>query len=323
MGVDATRAKAGIIGLDRSKTIAVYRPGALGDVLVSFPVLRMCRERLGADRVIFIAPPEMGRLAVENRIADSTVSSDASWIASWYASDADSVRHAVGACDVLVAYVDDDDGSLRKTALAAGIARVVIHPACPESDTDIHIIDHLLTALDTFSVSLRGLSPEVTPATESLHRAENLLISVGVDISEPFIFLHPGSSSQQRNWPHMLEFAQQLVEHTGLAIVINRGPVEDEQGMDLSWPPGCHVVGPLDVSTIAALLSIARLYVGNDTGPTHLAAAVGTETVGVFGPASSLQQWAPRGDRVDIATQPDGWPSVEDVIGVVMRGLRS
>jgi ADP-heptose:LPS heptosyltransferase len=301
--------------LDRSKTITVYRPGALGDVLVSFPVLSMCRERLGADRVIFIAPPEMGRLAVENRTADSTVSSDASWIASWYAGDVDTVRHAMGACDLLVAYVDDDDGSFRKTALAAGIARVVIHPAHPKSD--VHITDHLLSALDTFGVSLSGLSPKVTPTTESLRRAESLLISVGADTFEPFIVLHPGSSSQQRNWPHMLEFAQQWVTHSGLEIMVNRGPVEDEQGMDIPWPPGCHVVGPLDVSTLAALLSIALLYVGNDTGPTHLAAAVGTETVGVFGPASNLRQWGPRGDRVNIATQPDGWPSVKDVMKLV------
>jgi ADP-heptose:LPS heptosyltransferase len=72
----------------------------------------------------------------------------------------------------------------------------------------------------------------------------------------------------------------------------------------------------MSVGQVAALLARCRLYVGNDSGLTHLAAAVGAETVAVFGPTDPAV-WAPRGSRVRVVRgsgDGDRWPPVESVV---------
>jgi heptosyltransferase-3 len=64
-----------------------------------------------------------------------------------------------------------------------------------------------------------------------------------------------------------------------------------------------------DLYELACWLAGARIYIGNDSGPTHLAAAVGTPVVALFGP-SDPAVWAPRGPRVAIAAA----PSLEDIM---------
>jgi len=73
--------------------------------------------------------------------------------------------------------------------------------------------------------------------------------------------------------------------------------VEAERGGFERLSSSCLVVSGLDLAQLAALIARCAVYVGNDSGVTHLAAAVGTPTIAIFGP-SNEQRWAPRGPRV-------------------------
>ena len=77
-----------------------------------------------------------------------------------------------------------------------------------------------------------------------------------------------------------------------------------------------------DLYELAQWLARARLYIGNDSGITHLAAAVGTPVVAVFGPTDPAV-WGPRGDHVRVVHRAGGWPSVDEVLAAALQMLAS
>lgn len=126
-----------------------------------------------------------------------------------------------------------------------------------------------------------------------------------------FIAVHPFSGSVKKNWP--LERYVELVHELDADVRFCAGPEQSLDGavyMENLWDLACW-------------LAAARLYVGNDSGITHLAAAVGTPTVAVFGPTDACV-WAPRGRHVTIIHAPDllALP-VRTVLEIVTGRLRT
>lgn len=137
------------------------------------------------------------------------------------------------------------------------------HPALPPADCNSHAVDFYLRQVG----APLGATPRV-PASAS---------------KRDFIAIHPFSGSPRKNWP--LETFQQVA--AGLPM-----PVE--------WAATEHGVHRFeDLGDVANWLASARAYLGNDSGISHLAAAVGTPAVVLFGPTDPAV-WAPRGASVTI-----------------------
>lgn len=104
-------------------------------------------------------------------------------------------------------------------------------------------------------------------------------------VKPPFAVLIPGSSSRNSNrrWPRYAELAQRLHER-GYTLVTVPGPDEIEEVMGLPATPLLNAEGRyLDLLELAGVLNRAALVVGNDTGPTHIAAFLGVPGVAIFG----------------------------------------
>ena len=104
-----------------------------------------------------------------------------------------------------------------------------------------------------------------------------------------FAVIHPFSGSAKKCWPldRYRELARRLEVHM---------PVRWCAGPEETLPDAVRID---DLYELACWLATARVYIGNDSGITHLAAAVGTPVVALFGPTDP-RIWAPRGDRVRI-----------------------
>ena len=111
----------------------------------------------------------------------------------------------------------------------------------------------------------------------------------------------PGSGSRKKNWPQesFLAVAEWWCKTTAGAVILLIGPVEQERGGVDQLRDRCVIAQDLSLSRAAALLSRSFVYLGNDSGISHLAAALGVRTVALFGP-SDPRQWAPRGARVTV-----------------------
>jgi ADP-heptose:LPS heptosyltransferase len=113
------------------------------------------------------------------------------------------------------------------------------------------------------------------------------------------LVLAPGSGSREKNWPvtSYSAISEWWRQRTEGAVVVLVGPVEEERGgLDLLLSRAVVARKPT-LAQAAALLARSDLYLGNDSGISHLAAAVGVPTVALFGPTDA-RQWAPRGETV-------------------------
>jgi ADP-heptose:LPS heptosyltransferase len=118
----------------------------------------------------------------------------------------------------------------------------------------------------------------------------------------PLIGIHAGAHAPARRWPaeRFAVVADHLAQRFGAQIVLTGGPGEEEiaQAVAAGTPlagrvaPALNVAGQTSLGGLAALIDRLDLFIANDTGPAHLADALGTPSVTIFGPADH-RRWAP------------------------------
>jgi len=116
----------------------------------------------------------------------------------------------------------------------------------------------------------------------------------------PLVVVHPGSGSPSKNWEGFAALLPELQarwRRRGGAVAVLSGPAEAGQGTPARGD--LPLIQGVGLRQVAALLQCASLYVGNDSGISHLAAVVGTPTLALFGP-SDPAVWAPRGRVVEV-----------------------
>lgn len=157
----------------------------------------------------------------------------------------------------------------------------------------------------------------LTPSTAQLSRAAALLRERGL-AARPYVVLCPFSGADDREarkvWPGFTALGERLAAR-GIAAIVCPGPGEDARAEAVL--PGAIRLGGLDLGAYGALMARAQAVVANDTGPGHLAAAVGARLVAVYGPRS-VDAWRPLGPHVTLLHEP-GWASVERVLAAALE----
>lgn len=135
------------------------------------------------------------------------------------------------------------------------------------------------------------------------------------------VVIHPGSAGRNKCWPvDRFEKLMQALRSRGMAVQPVLGEVEAEQwpeALRVRWESEFAARVLLRLSELAEVLQSARLFIGNDSGPSHLAAFMGKPTIAMFGPTSPVS-WGPRGPLVTILAPREpaamGWLDVETVM---------
>lgn len=160
-----------------------------------------------------------------------------------------------------------------------------------------------VTALDTQAHPVRR---------EDRARIHGRLADAGFDPDRPYAVLNPnaGQLSLERRWPrtHFAALARRFDTELGLQVVLIGSKAEQAWTAGVTellpdGPPTLDLSGQLDLSELCALIEGADLFVGNDSGPMHIAAALGAPTVGLFGPETP-QMYAPLGERAEALYEP-------------------
>jgi heptosyltransferase-2 len=196
--------------------------------------------------------------------------------------------------------------SLRTAALAllAGIpARVGFHDGWRIFYTEVrrrpadgHEIDRLLALAGEPAAAY---APQLRPTPEDERAAAGLLAAAG--ISAPFVAIAPGSIWGSKRWPYYAELAQRLADHA--AVVAVGGPEDAALGEEIIRAVGesggraINACGKLTLRQSAALIARAAVLVTNDSAPLHVATAMGTPIVAVFGPTIPEFGFGPVGPR--------------------------
>lgn len=202
--------------------------------------------------------------------------------------------------------------------LAERIPRVVCHPPLPPPDCGYHASRWACAPLRSFGASPRPADP--APLRPRSRYAG--LPALRARLATGYLALHPGSGSPRKNWPPERFRALGEALSPARPWLAGLGPAESD--LDFGPAAACVAARDLPLTALAALLADAGLYVGNDSGITHLAAAVGVPTLALFGP-SDPGTWAPTGPAVRVLRSPSGrMDALElDVVLAAAEELRS
>jgi ADP-heptose:LPS heptosyltransferase len=217
------------------------------------------------------------------------------------------VEAAIASADVVVAYTR---AAAVLEALARHARRVVARDPAPPAGGP-HASLWLAAALSELGIDARRDPPPLAFTEEETAGAR----SAASGLPSAFLAVHPGSGSAAKNWPRDRFVAAARRLSPGRRWLLVLGPAEE----DASPPAGAVVARGMPLRRLGALLARAGLFLGNDSGVTHLAAACGTNTLALFGPTDPAQ-WAPVGRAVRTLRAPSGRLedlAVDDVVAAV------
>ena len=277
--------------------------GALGDVILFAQALNALRAP--GQRVALVAGGEKTRMLAELGAIDEPLDFNSLPMEDLFAQrpvESCTLPARLGPAEWLVSCLGEGDPAAEsRLAACCGARWARFLPIRPPAGEQRHLLDVWAERL--------GLPAIVVPpwsATQAMRmQAERALALAGADPLGPFVAMHPGSGSPAKCWP--VAGYEELARRLDLPTVLLLGPCEQErwgakelEELKRRW---AVLVCP-SLVTLAGVLALAAGFVGNDSGPSHLAASLGTPTIALFGPTQSAH-FAPRGPRVrTISHQP-------------------
>ncbi|MDD2764230.1 MAG: glycosyltransferase family 9 protein [Opitutaceae bacterium] len=282
--------------------ILVLKGGAIGDFLVTLPALGLLRSKWPDARIELVGNARAAALGVGGGYLDAVHSQhEARWSALFGATPLPAALSAwLAEFDLVLNYWPDPDGLLgRRFPVRAG-QQYLSAPATPT----------LAPAARHFCEPLRALGLSTTDYRARLalpKSAAGLPASrFGLASRQRPLAIHPGSGSPRKNWPaaRWLELIGRL--ETPVLLVLGEAETESWSAPSLGrlLPPSVEVSRNLPLLDLAARLAQCRLFLGHDSGLSHLAAAVGTPCVLLFGPTDPAM-WAPPGGHVRVVRRGD------------------
>jgi heptosyltransferase III len=303
--------------------LTLVRSGGLGDTILLLPTLRLLRAHLPRIRLALVGSAWARALAPLLPFPLGFVPFESSALAPLFVQlDAPDSTGALSAADAVLLYTADPTSPFARNARCLCPGPVIPWPVQPPPGA--HAASHLARAATADPIGVADLPlPSLAVPAELREWAQTWLAERLGPGACPAV-LHPGSGGRKKCWP--AEHFSELAARLGGPVLLLQGPADEAACAaamaGLPPVPVARAAG-LPLSQAAALLARCRLYVGNDSGVSHLAAALGVPTVAVFGPTDPAV-WAPLGPRTVAQTAAPGeaWPSPGAVYATIQELLR-
>lgn len=298
--------------------------GAVGDFILALRVAEALRLA-GSSRVAALARSLTASVAVGGSI-DEVIDADTGGAHTLHSADAEipkALREKLAGRGPIVLMAPTERAQIPASRLAAlsGSSVIVIDPR-PRPGSVEHITDQWLADLRGQGIEAEPGPPRIVVAEEDRAKARRDWLRAA---EGKVALIQPGSGGKSKCWPlaNFIELAGKLRE-AGVAADFLLGPVEDDLWGEEKFSAlteDHHVVRGKTLAEAAALVSAADLFIGNDSGIGHLAAAVGIPTLSLFGPTDP-RVWRPLGPRV-AALGGTTWPTVAEALLAAQSLLRA
>lgn len=273
--------------------VLVIRGGAIGDFILTLPAIRLLQENIPDCQLEVLGYPGIADLAVKAGLAQTTRSISDPRLALLFAKNATldpALVEYFTRFNLIVSYLFDPDGILRDNLTRIGVKTLLDSPQRIVSGTG-HASEQLarpLQKLAMFFEEPHWRSPTFPGTTK-----------------KPCIAIHTGSGSLTKNWP--LEHWQRLItelqkKHPQHSLVGIVGEAEIERGL---LPQNLLLWQNLPLTELATQLSECQLFLGHDSGISHLASACGVPSLLLFGPTDP-NTWAPPQKNLRLLRAPAG-----------------
>ena len=271
------------------KKALLVRFGGLGDLLVALPSIQLIRGTYPEARLTLACRREYGALLQETGVVDEIVAEDSRLLAPFFSEKPEAkTAHPdwLGSFDLIMGWTHGRTGKIH-----------FIH-ADPEEPGPLSRTFFRKTAETLGESSALSIDEWSRLPIGRLHKAEALGRTEGGEKNKPRVIVHPGSGSDSKRWPlsNFLQIIGRLGERS-IAGALVTGEAEERIEAELEdavLPPNWTLLRRPRLSILAVLLSEAGLYLGNDSGVTHLAAACGADVIALFR-RDLVTAWEPLG----------------------------
>lgn len=301
--------------------ILVIRGGAIGDFVLTLPAVKLLRDAFPQAHIEILGHQHIIALADRRFYADAIRSIESGPLATFFARDAAlpvELTEYCGSFDVILSYLFDPDGTFHNNLKRCGIKGFIAGPS--KLGGHEHAALQLARPLEQIGLHVKNPAARIYPTEADREFARNFQ----GDSRKPFSALHPGSGSQTKNLP--IEKWEKLGEHLfacDRAVLVITGEADEErvEVLETAWKDKpARFAKNLPLPYLAALLE-SSVFIGHDSGISHIAAAAGARSILLFGPTDPAV-WAPANENVTVLRAPDrnlDSLTVDDVIAALER----
>lgn len=288
--------------------LLALRPGAMGDLLLALPALHAIAGANPQARIEVAAnhafTPLLTLCPVVNGLHDfgSALFSDLFVTGQ---PPGRTLARLLADFDSAVLWMRDPGDQVARRLRECGVACIAGGGTALEVGSDQHM-----------AMRLARMAGQLAPGEPDTRRATLDARALGLSApgSGTRLLLHPGSGGRQKLWG-VSRFAQLARElyRAGLEPAVLEGPADEVPVRELASTLGAPVVRCESMLDLARAVAGSALFAGNDSGPAHLAAALGVPTIAIFGPTDPAV-WAPCGPRVATLGGRGSWPEPDVVV---------
>ena len=276
--------------------ILVIRGGAIGDFVLTLPVLAALRDRFPKTQLEILGYPRIAAMAVDAGLVRAVHALESPGLAMFFTPNGAfdlEWREFFARYAIVVSYLYDPDHIFEENVKSCGVGQFIAARHRPDETKPIHASEVFLKPLEQLTIF------DGDPVAR-------LAINSG-EASGNYLALHPGSGSASKNWPEekWRELLEYLLAKTKLQLLLIGGEAEGEklQRLACGLPEArLELAEHLPLNRLAKRLAKCCGFVGHDSGVTHIASALGLPTLVLWGPSREAI-WRPLGENVRVLNQ--------------------
>lgn len=292
-------------GLHRGVIIS---PGAIGDCAMMLPLARFMKDSLPLGGIDFIGHSEYidffpGRTCIDRVISLDSIEFHRLFVdhGDFDLEDGDRLIGSLGGYEWVVSFLGHGDGNYESnlifTVHCSRGAEITLLPLEPADSFSGHISEfHVRSFIEANSLSkadeadydFDGREVLIRPHPSDIQCGRELLASASVEAGKKIVLIHPGSGGRAKCWT-LENFCglANILTAEGAQVVFVLGPAESERfdaGAMSAMEAAGKCISGLNLCQIVQILCCTKLFVGNDSGISHIAAGLGRDAITVFGP---------------------------------------
>jgi heptosyltransferase-3 len=282
--------------------ILVIRGGAIGDFILTLPALKALRDAQPQPHLEILGYKHIAVLAEKRFYSQAVRSIEYGPLARFFARGSElpaEMADYFDSFDLIVSYLYDPDLIFETNLRRCGVQNLICGPARIVENAG-HAARQLARPVEQLGIKVVDLTERIFPSIEDREFAREFLASM----PQPIIAIHPGTGSQAKNWPlenwiGLFSPRSRSADLERLVVISGEADEAQTDQIEREWKNrDVRFVRNLSLPRLAAVLE-RSIFIGHDSGISHLAAAVGANCVLLFGPTDP-DVWAPMNENVRV-----------------------
>jgi ADP-heptose:LPS heptosyltransferase len=288
------------------QSVLVIHQGALGDFILALPALETLRKAFPRAKSVIMGYPRILELVEKRFYAEEILSVDQRGMATFFVREGPldfTLSEFFKTFDLIVVFGKDGEGPVITNLKRVCQGRILQINSFPPLGGKVHLTDHLIKQFTEYGLPASGSIPRLHLTESDREWAADFWKGKGVTPEErsKVIIFHPGSGSRRKVWSleRFSNLAHFLHDHLRSKILLILGPAEGPEVQKAFEGRGHDffiMAKGLTLLQLASVMEGCWFFIGNDSGISHMAAALGLPTVVIFGPTDQ-HVWSPRGEK--------------------------